>query len=120
MPRIAKMEGMKTVRLQAAQIEDWDSFHGFFRETFGFPPFYRHSMRDWIDCMSFIPDPRTKMTTLTIEPGDCLVLEVEDADTFRARQPEIFNALTEAVLTVNQRLAEYRPKGKTRIELVLK
>jgi hypothetical protein len=93
------------VRLNSAQITDFDSFHEECRRVFGFPNFYGRNMDAWIDCMSSLRDD-DGMTELVLEGHDLLHVEVPDAEAMRVRVPEIFAAFTDCTALVNRRFAE--------------
>ena len=63
-------------------------------------------MDAWIDCMSYVDDPDAKMSGVTIEKGDVLVLEVLDTEDFEKRCPDQFHALIECSAFVNRRHIE--------------
>jgi RNAse (barnase) inhibitor barstar len=94
---------MRRVRLETAQIHDWESFHRVFKETFGFPNFYGANMDAWIDCMSSITNPDEGMSEITVNVGEVLVLEVSETESFKQRCPEQFLALVECAAFVNRR-----------------
>jgi hypothetical protein len=66
-------------------------------------------MDAWNDCMSYLDDAETGMTTVTVSPGELFHLEVADAADFQKRLPEIFKAFIECAAFVNWRRIE---KGK--------
>ena len=68
----------------------------------GFPAFYGRNMNAWIDCMSYLNDPDTGMTSFALEPGELLNLEIDDTKDFAQRLPEIFGALIECTAFVNR------------------
>lgn len=94
---------MPTVRLDAAPIRDWDSFHSIFASTFGFPVFYGRNMDAWIDCMTSLDAPAEGMTSIHGSAFDPVVLQVDNID---AVPKEIVDALVESVAFVNWRRME--------------
>lgn len=66
------------VRIPAARIHDWVTFHDVFAELFGFPDFYGRNMDAWIDFMSHdVPD--AEMTLCQVKPGQIdVALEPDD------------------------------------------
>jgi hypothetical protein len=96
---------MKTrlVEIPVRDIIDWDSFHTVFHAALGFPEFYGRNLDAWIDCMSLVDDATAGMSAITVEPGDLLVLLIRDAENFRSRRPEQYEALAGCVADVNQR-----------------
>jgi len=100
---------MATVRLDASLIIDWNSFHTTCRETFGFPEFYGMNMNAWIDCLSYL-DEGDGMSQFHLAPEETLNIEVAGTESFKSREPEIFDALVECTASVNQR---YLDAGKS-------
>lgn len=97
---------LKKVTIDATLISSWDSFHELFKATFGFPEFYGRNMDAWIDCMSYLNDEGSGMTTLQLEKGDTLVIELVGAETLKQKCPEIYLALFECTAFVNSRIIE--------------
>jgi len=92
---------MVLIKLDTGPIYDWDTFHDVFATTMGFPAFYSRNMNAWIDCMSCLDEPGAGMTSVTIEPGSVLVLQLKGVDEFPARCPEQYSALVECAAFVN-------------------
>jgi RNAse (barnase) inhibitor barstar len=100
------MPAMVIVKIDARRITNWDTFHAVFQEAFGFPDFYGRNMNAWIDCMSSLDDPGAGMTTIHVQPGEVLVLQLEHVDEFSKRCPEQYIALIEDAAFVNWRRME--------------
>ena len=96
---------IRSIRLEAKRITDWDSFHSVFVETMGFPDFYGKNMDAWIDCMTCIDDAQAGMSSVTIPTGEKLEIEIVEASDLQRRLPEIFQALLDCSEFVNQRKA---------------
>ncbi len=94
---------MIRLKIETSRIQDWETFHDVFAEAFGFPGFYGRNMDAWIDCMSYLDDPDSGMTSINCDKGDFLVLELTDAKDFKARCPEQFDAIVECAAFVNFR-----------------
>jgi RNAse (barnase) inhibitor barstar len=94
------------VRIDAAKITDEASFHTVFALAFGFPEFYGRNMDAWIDCLSYLDDPEAGMTTVHVQPGQCLSLVIDHAAELKTRCPELFSALVECTAFVNWRRIE--------------
>jgi hypothetical protein len=94
------------IAIPTDQITDWDSFHGVFQAVLGFPEFYGRNMNAWIDCMSDVDDPTSRMTTAPVAAGELMTLRIDDAADFRRRCPEQYDALIECVAFVNYRRIE--------------
>ena len=99
---------MATLRLPTERINDWQSFHEVCQEVFGFPDFYGMNMNAWIDCLTYL-DLGDGMSRFHLAKGETLEIEVSDAENFRSRAPEIFDALVECSSVVNNR---YNEEGK--------
>jgi len=100
---------MATLRLPTERINDWQSFHEVCQEVFGFPDFYGMNMDAWIDCMSYLHED-AGMTRFLLAEGEKMNIEIEAAEDFKARLPEVFSALDRCSSFVNER---YARAGKT-------
>jgi RNAse (barnase) inhibitor barstar len=89
---------MPVIRLDAARLCDWDSFHSVFAATFGFPAFYGRNMNAWIDCMTSLDAPADGMTSVHGSASDPVVLYLDNVN---AMPKEIFDALVECAAFVN-------------------
>jgi len=94
---------MTIVRLDTSRICDWDSFHDVFAEVFGFPDFYGRNMNAWIDCMTYLDEPGSGMSRITVQPGGVLTLQLYEVSSLAARCPELYAALVECAAFVNWR-----------------
>jgi len=94
------------VTIPVDQITDWPSFHEVFRRTLGFPEFYGCNMDAWIDCMTSVDTPADGLSSVTVAPGNVLVLRIDDPFSFRRRCPEQYDALIECSGFVNLRRTE--------------
>jgi len=63
-------------------------------------------MNAWVDCMSYLDDPDTGMTSVNVTPGDVLVLCVSAVAEFKRRCPAVYGALIECSAFVNYRRIE--------------
>jgi hypothetical protein len=59
-------------------------------------------MDAWVDCLSCLDDPSAEMTSLTLAPGELLLIVVPDSARLKK---EIFTSLVEGTIAVNTRLA---------------
>ena len=107
---------MKSVQLGTAQIRDWASFHETFANLLGFPGFYGANMDAWIDCMSYLDDPGAGMSSVHLEPGEWLTIQVSNTEDFQKRCPEQFAELVACTSFVNQRFV--RAGSRCRISLL--
>ncbi len=87
---------MKSVRLDLSDVRDWDGFHDLFAASFNFPAYYGRNMDAWNDCMGDAVSP---------EDGP-IFLHLDGALEFKARCPEIFEALNECSAFLNCRRHE--------------
>jgi len=97
---------MIRVKIDTRSILDWDTFHDIFSATFGFPSFYGRNMNAWIDCMSYLEDPDAGMSEITCNKGDFVVIELNEAKTFKERCREQYDAIVEGAAFVNFRNLE--------------
>jgi Barstar (barnase inhibitor) len=97
---------MNVVSIDLGRITDWDSFHDVFSEALGFPAFYGRNMDAWIDCMTDVDDIGAGMSTVTVDRGTVLTLQLEGIDTFASQHPELYAALIECSAFVNWRRME--------------
>jgi hypothetical protein len=100
---------MAKVRIDTDAISDWQSFHKESSRVFGFPDSYGMNMNAWIDCLTYL-DVGDGMSRFHLANGETLEIEVLNADNFRSRLPEIFEALIESSSVVNDR---YTEEGKS-------
>lgn len=63
-------------------------------------------MNAWIDCMTSVDAPPDGLSTVTVEPGEILVLRIDEPFEFRRRCPEQYDALVECTAFVNFRRVE--------------
>ena len=103
------------VEIDTAKILDWDSFHDVFKESMGFPDFYGRNMDAWIDCMTYLDEPETGMTSVHAPPDGILVLSLSDATDLASRCPDIYDAIVECSAFVNYRRME--PGGRPVLSL---
>ena len=94
------------VRIDANRILDWSTFHAVFAEAFEFPAFYGKNMDAWIDCLTYLDDPESGMTTVHVNGGGVISLVIDNAGDFKKRCPEQFAALVECAGFVNWRRVE--------------
>ena len=88
-------EGNLTMaRVDANLITDWQTFHSVFAENFGFPSFYGR-IDAWVDCLSYLDDPSAEMSSIHVQSGQPLSLVIDNAQNFKRRCPEQFEALME-------------------------
>ena len=97
---------MKTVTLDGAAMKNENSFHAEFQRVLGFPQFYGSNMNAWVDCMGYLDDPSAGMSTIWVEPGEVLILQIESAADFKHSAPSLWQAFLECAAFVNWRRVE--------------
>jgi RNAse (barnase) inhibitor barstar len=97
---------MKTVSLDGAAIRDQASFHDTFGAAFGFPAFYGRNMDAWVDCMSSLDDPDAHLSSVTVQPGEVVVIEIRNASDFKAQAQDLWTDFLESCAFVNWRRME--------------
>ena len=102
---------MATVRLNTNLINDWASFHLVCKEAFGFPDFYGANMNAWIDCLTYLTED-DGMSRFVLSEDEMLFIEITDSKNFKARLPEIFEALIDCSIFVNKRYLEAKESEK--------
>lgn len=88
--------------LDTSKINDWHSFHAQSAEVFGFPAFYGSNINAWIDCLSYLPEG-DGMSRYQLSQSEQLFIHLQHFSYFTKAQPEIYQALTEAVASINRR-----------------
>jgi hypothetical protein len=91
------------IAIPVDQITDWANFHDVFQRALGFPDFYGRKMDAWIDCMTSVDAPTDGLSKVTVQPGEVLVLRIDNPFDFKSRCPEQYDALIEGVAFVNFR-----------------
>ena len=94
------------LKIDAARIVDWDSFHDVFADALGFPDFYGRNMDAWIDCMSSLDDPDAGMTNVHVARDSVLTLVLVDVSAFATRCQTQYRALVDCAAFVNWRRIE--------------
>jgi RNAse (barnase) inhibitor barstar len=97
---------MGLVILDTRLITGWPAFHAVFAEAFGFPDFYGRNMNAWIDCMTDLDDLEGRMTSVHVEPGQIMTLQLDHVADFRQRFGEAYDAIIEGSAFVNWRRIE--------------
>lgn len=97
---------MRIIRIDAAQISDWESFHKVFANALGFPSFYGKNMNAWVDCMTALDCPEDGMSSIHVDKGEVLVLALENVADFAKKYPDQYHAIVECSSFVNYRRLE--------------
>ncbi len=94
------------VRIDTREIIDRASFHDVFAKAFGFPGFYGRNMDAFIDCLSYLDDPKAEMTAVHAPAGGVVVLQLDHAKSLAERLPELYADVIECASFVNWRRTE--------------
>jgi RNAse (barnase) inhibitor barstar len=95
---------MKTVVINTAKLSNWNSFHSYFKRTFGFPEFYGNNLNAWIDCMTSLDEPSHGMTTkITLRKGELIIFKLLNVEDSKKSSRDIYDALIESSAFVNHR-----------------
>ena len=97
-------------------IKNWDTFHSAFKKGMGFPDFYGANMDAWIDCMSYIDDPSSGMSEITVSSNENLNIITVGIENLSKNYPEILKAFIECTAFVNQRFLQ--SNSLTRVQVV--
>ncbi|MFH1401382.1 MAG: barstar family protein [Parcubacteria group bacterium] len=90
---------MKKITIDTNSITDWLSFHDVSKQVFDFPQSYRENMIEWVEGIS------------VANKEDLLVVELNNAKSFKERCPEQYKALVDGIAFANYRslMMEGRP-----------
>ena len=72
----------KVIAWPTERTRNWETFHDVCAETFGFPDYYGRNMNAWIDCMTYLDEPDTRVS---VAKGGLVVIRVEEAEKFASR-----------------------------------
>jgi RNAse (barnase) inhibitor barstar len=102
-----KSNAVKIIHIDCEKIRDWASFHKVFADELGFPDYYGRNMDAWIDCMTYLDEPESGMTRVSVEPGEVLTLILDNVKSLKNQLPEIYDALVECSGFVNWRRVDH-------------
>jgi RNAse (barnase) inhibitor barstar len=91
------------VEIDLGKVRDKESFHTAFQEAMGFPSFYGRNRDAWIDCMTNVDAPSVGLSTVHVDQGDFLVLQLKNIKAFRRENPELYDNLVADAAFVNWR-----------------
>jgi hypothetical protein len=95
------------VRINAAEIQDWSSFHAVFQQVFGFPDFYGHNLDAWNRLHDLLRRARRRTQPRFCKSrGGTLLLRLDQADEFQKRCPAQYAAFLDCSAFVNRRRVE--------------
>jgi hypothetical protein len=107
---------MASVELNGAAIASWEDFHAESKRVFGFPDFYANTIDAWVDCLSYLRD-EDGMTQFRLKPNEVLDIVIKDAETLRAKAPDLLEELTFCVAGINERYDDYGEKPALKLVL---
>jgi hypothetical protein len=113
----ARSRRLKSIRIQASVITDEASLHAEFQKELGFPGYYGNNWNAWIDCMSCLTEAAGYMSSVHLDPGEDLVLELADGEAFRIRCPNVFADLVDCVESVNSGYADRGEDNRITVSL---
>lgn len=99
--RRGRRVGQTVVGIDCDLIVDEESLHEVFSEAVGFPGFYGRNMNAWIDCMGYLDDPEAGMTSVHVDDGEVVVLQLQRASALRERSRALFDSIVECSAFVN-------------------
>jgi hypothetical protein len=108
---------MAKVKLDGAQIKDWEAFHVACQREFGFPDYYGRNMDAWVDCLSYLRDEEG-MSKFRLAENEVLEIEIAHSAQLKQNQPEILDELTFCVEAINDRYADYGEKPALKLLLL--
>jgi hypothetical protein len=108
---------MAKVKLDGAQITDWDAFHSACQREFGFPDYYGRNMDAWVDCLSYLRDEEG-MSKFHLAENEVLDIEIVHSAQLKQNQPEILDELTFCIEAINDRYADYGEKPALKLLLL--
>lgn len=103
------------VTVDFSKIKDWETFHSIFKKVMGFPEFYGKNMNAWIDCMSYIDDADSGMSSVIVRPGESLEIIILGTKDGIENCSEVFQAFIECVAFTNQRFIESNTNTRLKI-----
>ncbi|HEX8957857.1 MAG TPA: barstar family protein [Burkholderiaceae bacterium] len=108
---------MATVRLDAARISDWNSFHSECRREFGFPDYYGNTMDAWVDCLGYLRDGEG-MTRFALGEDDVLNIEILNSARLKQHLPDLLEELAFCIGGINERYEDYGEKPALKLVLL--
>ncbi|MBN2711720.1 MAG: barstar family protein [Planctomycetes bacterium] len=94
----------QTIILDLGGVGSEEAFHDAFQKAMGFPDNHGKDMNGWITCMALLAAPNSKISsTININPGEAIAINVIDSDSFMNEHPELFCSFVESVAFANQR-----------------
>ncbi|WP_422063775.1 barstar family protein [Shimia sp.] len=97
---------LSIVSIEGNAIHDWPSFHDEFSVKIGFPSFYGRNGDAWIDCMTHVDNVASGLSSVTVDEGDLLTLQIVDASNWAKKCPDVWAGFQEMAAFVNWRRIE--------------
>lgn len=94
------------VEIDGKTLVGRERFHDTFAKALGFPDFYGRNMDAWIDCMSSLDDPESRMTSVHVRRGKVLTLKIRNYKYFKKAGKDEWLDLLECSAFVNFRCTE--------------
>lgn len=107
---------MPTVRLDAARITGWDSFHAECQREFGFPDYYANTMDAWVDCLGYLRDGEG-MTRFNLGDDEVLAVEIANSALLKQHLPDLLEELAFCIGGINERYEDYGEKPALKLVL---
>jgi hypothetical protein len=92
---------MRVVAIPTDQILDWPSFHDVFAKAMGFPRFYGRNLDAFVDCMRSLDTPNDGLSSVKVESGGLVTLDLGAGQAFRERCPDQYAAVVEISAWIN-------------------
>ena len=92
--------------IECSRITSEPTLHDEFDRVFGFFVGYGRNMDAWIDCMTYLDEPDAGMTSIHVELGRVLSLELIDHAKLTRDNRDLYDAIVECSSFVNWRRIE--------------
>lgn len=93
------------IRLDARRLNDSAGLHAALNEAFGFTDEYGNNLDALVDCLTYLDDPKTRMSRVQLVPGQVALLVLEHNDA-KGKQATVVRTLLDAIAFVNWRRLE--------------
>lgn len=97
---------MKTIQISEEIFKTDKVFHEEFDRVMGFPGFYGENWSAWIDCMSYIDEPKEEMSKINIDKNESLEIEILIKNGNEYYKTSTWGHFTSCVAAVNRRFAD--------------
>lgn len=92
------MMNYKTIQIDCKGLKEVD-LHKALKESLGFPDFYGMNWDVLIDCLSYLREPEAKMTKVSLEDDEILLINCNDLHSAKFD----INVFLDVIETVNAR-----------------